>query len=97
MISNVLGLLMKQLIRLTGLSVLDRMLGTVFGFARGVIMLLVIVFFVRELTSPESQKMLDQSQLLPHLDILMQWAKSTFGDMNITNALSGNKLPDISI
>ena len=46
MLGGVLGILAAQLLKVTGLSVLDRLLGTVFGFARGVIIILVLVVVV---------------------------------------------------
>ncbi len=93
---NLIGVLVKQLIRLTGLSVLDRLLGTVFGFTRGLIILLVVIFILRELIPPESQQDLQQSVLVPHLDMLMQWAQSMFGNMELGEVLN-NGLPKISV
>ena len=62
----------------TGLTVLDRLLGTVFGFARGVIIILVVVFVLRQLVSPPDLLWLDQSVLMPHVDMLGQWARGLF-------------------
>ena len=67
-----------QLIRATGLTVLDRLLGTVFGFARGIIIILVIVFVLRQLVPPPDLLWLDQSVLMPHVDMLGQWARGLF-------------------
>ena len=102
LVFNLLGVLVKHLIRLTGLSLLDRVLGTVFGFARGIIVLLVVMFIARQVLPPESQQALRQSQLAPHLDMLMQWTQSMFGNMNIGSALDpklldNGVLPDITI
>ena len=99
---NLLGFLVKQLIRLTGLSLLDRLLGTVFGFARGVIVLLVVIFIARQMLPPDSQQTLGQSQLAPHLEMLMQWTQSMFGKITIDSALDpklldSGVLPEISI
>ena len=66
MLGGVLGILAAQLLKVTGLSVLDRLLGTVFGFARGVIIILVLVFVVRQLVPPKDLQWLHQSQLMPH-------------------------------
>ena len=71
-----------QLIRATGLTVLDRLLGTVFGFARGVIIILVVVFVLRQLVSPPDLLWLDQSVLMPHVDMLGQWARGLFDTSN---------------
>jgi len=85
---NLLGIVVRQLIRLTGLSLLDRLLGTVFGFARGLIILLVVAFILRQLMPTSNQQGFNQSLLMPHLDLLMQWVQSTFGTMNIPSVVS---------
>ncbi len=94
---NLMGLLLKQLIHLTGLSLLDRLLGTVFGFTRGVIVLLVVVFVVREILPPDNQHALRQSRLMPHLDMLMQWTQSMFGKMDIGSALDSEFLDSVAV
>jgi membrane protein required for colicin V production len=71
-----------QLIKATGLSVLDRILGTVFGFSRGIIIILVCVFVLRQLVPPPDVLWLDQSTLMPHVDMLGQWARELFNRSN---------------
>jgi membrane protein required for colicin V production len=93
---NLLGVMVRQLIRLTGLSVLDRLLGTVFGFTRGIIILLVVTFILRQLMPESNQQAFNQSLLMPHLDLLMQWVQSTFGTMDIPSVVS-NAVPKITI
>jgi membrane protein required for colicin V production len=93
---NLLGVVVRQLIRLTGLSVLDRLLGTVFGFTRGLIIVLVVTFILRQLMPASNQQALNQSLLMPHLDLLMQWVQSTFGTMDIPSVVS-NAVPKITI
>ncbi len=93
---NLLGIVVRQLIRLTGLSPLDRLLGTVFGFARGLIILLVVVFILRQLMPASNQQAFNQSLLMPHLDLLMQWVQSTFGTMDIPSVVS-DAVPNITI
>lgn len=78
MLGGVVGILVSQLIKITGLSVLDRVLGTVFGFARGVILILVMVFVVRQLVPPADLQWLHESQLMPHLDMLVHWTNTLF-------------------
>ena len=78
MLAGVLGMLAAQLMKLTGLSILDRVLGTVFGFARGVILVLVLAFVLRQLVPPKDLLWLHQSQLMPHLDMLLQWVQTVF-------------------
>ncbi len=84
LLSNVVGMLLTQLVRLTGLGLLDRMLGTVFGFTRGIIILLVVIFFARELLPADAEQAVQQSQLMPHLELLMQWVQRMFGKMTIS-------------
>ena len=88
MLGGVLGILVAQLMKVTGLSVLDRVLGTVFGFARGVILVLVIAFVVRQLVPPTDLQWLHQSQLMPHLDMLLQWTRDVFQQLGSSD-LSG--------
>jgi membrane protein required for colicin V production len=78
LVTGVVNLLVRQLIRATGLGTLDRLLGTVFGLARGLIVVLVVVFVVRQLAPPEEQTWLFESQLVPHLDMLAQWVQTVF-------------------
>jgi len=54
------------------------LLGTVFGVARGIILVLVCVFVLRQLVPPQDLQWLQQSQLMPHLDVLGQWAQEMF-------------------
>lgn len=93
---NLLGLVVRQLILLTGLSLLDRLLGTVFGFSRGLIILLVVVFILRQLMPASNQQALNQSLLMPHLDLLTQWVQSMFGTMDIPDVVN-NVVPKISL
>jgi membrane protein required for colicin V production len=75
---GVLGKLGTQLVRATGLTVLDRLLGTAFGFARGIIIVLVMVYLLRQLSPPQNLVWLDQAQLMPHVDMLGQWVQQLF-------------------
>jgi membrane protein required for colicin V production len=75
---GVLGKMAAQVVRVTGLTVLDRLLGTAFGFTRGLIIVLVLVYLLRHLAPPQNLVWLDQAQLMPHIDILGQWAQQLF-------------------
>lgn len=65
LLTGLVSMLMAQMVRATGLGTLDRLLGTIFGFARGVIIVLVLVFLARELLPPRDQVWLYQAQLMP--------------------------------
>ena len=79
-VAGLLAKLGKQVVKASGLSVLDRLLGTVFGFARGVIIILVAAYFLRQLVPPQNLPWLHQSQLMPQMDMLAQWVQTVFAD-----------------
>jgi membrane protein required for colicin V production len=78
LVAGLLGTLGTQVVHATGLTLLDRLLGTVFGFVRGVILVLVLVYLLRQLAPPQNLVWLDQAQLMPHVDMLGQWAQLLF-------------------
>ncbi len=71
-----------QMIRATGLTVLDRLLGTVFGFARGIIIILVAVYLLQQLAPPQNLAWLESSQLMPYVDMLASWVRTVFDGMS---------------
>ncbi|MCB1687935.1 MAG: CvpA family protein [Halioglobus sp.] len=85
---GVLGRIGAQLVRATGLTLLDRILGTVFGFARGIIIVLVLVYLLRQLAPPQNLVWLDQAQLMPHVDMLGQWALQVFSNYQSGQSLA---------
>lgn len=85
--TGLVSMLMAQMVRATGLGTLDRLLGTIFGFARGVIIVLVLVFLIRELLPPRDQVWLYQAQLMPQIDALLNWAMQLLGQLD-TDRLS---------
>jgi membrane protein required for colicin V production len=87
-LGTVLNALVARLIKLTGLSTLDRLLGTLFGFTRGLIIVLVIVFAAQELLPAQNQQVLLESEIMPHLELIAHWMRSLFAQVN-TNWGSG--------
>jgi len=87
LLTGLVSMLVTQMVRATGLGTLDRLLGTIFGFARGVIIVLVLVFLVRELLPPRDQVWLYQAQLMPQIDALLSWAMQLLGQLD-TDRLS---------
>ena len=85
MLAAVLNRLFAQLIKMTGLSGLDRVLGTVFGFARGLVVIVVLVFVAQAL-APQAQ-VIDQSVLLPRVMLVVHWAELNFSSLLGTGAL----------
>lgn len=77
-IATIVQRVASGVVKLVGLSLFDRLLGTVFGFARGVILILVAVYLMRQLIAPQDLLWLEESQLMPHVDYLAQWAQRVF-------------------
>ncbi|MEM9256254.1 MAG: CvpA family protein [Pseudomonadota bacterium] len=82
-VAGLLSRLSAKVVKVAGLSLLDRLLGTVFGFARGVIIILVVVYVIRQLLPPQDTQWLHHSQLMPHVDMLGQWAQRLFSQWNV--------------
>ena len=81
-LGTIVNALMAKLIRVSGLSGLDRLLGTIFGFTRGLIIMLVVVFIAQELLPMQDQRALLESDLMPHLEMVAQWLRTAFADLN---------------
>ena len=77
-LSSLVAKLVSTLISVSGLGVLDRILGTVFGLLRGALIVMAIVFVLRQLIPESEQSMLRDSQLMPHIDLLLGWSTRVF-------------------
>ncbi|MEP1472192.1 MAG: CvpA family protein [Halieaceae bacterium] len=77
-ISGLLAKLVSRVLQASGLGLLDRLLGTVFGFARGLLIIMVLVFVVRQVVPPRDQQWLHESQLMPGIAVLMDWTQVQF-------------------
>lgn len=62
----------SRLISMAGMQVTDRLLGTIFGFARGVIIVAIVIFFAREWFSTESWWA--QSRTIPYVETVIEQA-----------------------
>ncbi len=69
-----------SLVRMAGLSVLDRLLGTVFGFARGVILILVLAWALEQLAPAQYRQLMHQSVLMPQIVMLVDWVQAVFAN-----------------
>jgi membrane protein required for colicin V production len=81
-LGNLVNAVMRRIIKLTGLSTLDRLLGTVFGFTRGLIVVLVVVFIAQELLPMQNQQGILESQIVPHLEMIGYWMRTSFNEIN---------------
>lgn len=77
-VGGLLNHLLSRFISLTGLTFLDRILGVVFGVARGILILTVMVVLAKYTTVPKDSWW-QSSQLLPHFngisDKLSAWVQ----------------------
>ena len=80
MFGTFLNFLMSKLLNVTGLKLADRLLGAGFGVARGVIIVLVILFITSMFVS-ETQ-LWQESQLIPYGMDLIEKSQVFIGDMN---------------
>ena len=87
LLASLLSTVLAEVIRVTGLGNADRALGTVFGFARGFIVVLVLMFVLQAALPEEQQEPLQQSTILPHLAIVEEWARQNFADVNVNDSL----------
>lgn len=83
MLSSLVNTLLGHFIRATGLSGADRVLGTVFGSARGLVLVLVAVYVMESLLSEEEQEFLSRSRLLPHVMMVGDWARESIAGRDI--------------
>lgn len=81
LVGGVINFLISKIVSVTGLGVADRILGTVFGFARGVILITVAVFILRG-TPVANQDGWQQSQLLPHIELLADWSEEHLPELS---------------
>ena len=86
LVAGVISKLSAQLIKVSGLSLLDRVLGTVFGLARGIIMIVVAVYVLQHLVAPQDLQFLHESQLMPYVDMFVQWAQRVFQDLRFSTS-----------
>ena len=64
--------LVGEFVKMTGLTGLDRMLGMIFGFARGGVIILVVVALMHYVMPVEKDDWYEQSQLIPQIVIVIE-------------------------
>ena len=68
--------LLVEVVRMTGLGGTDRVFGMVFGFVRGLIILVAAVYGLQFTLVPQDTWWQD-SMLIPHLESVADWARKT--------------------
>jgi len=77
LVGGLLNFLIGQLVKMSGLSGTDRLLGMVFGIARGVVVVVVILMFLPPILHVDHDPWWQSSMLIPHFQILEGWSKQT--------------------
>ncbi|MFP6807547.1 MAG: CvpA family protein [Pseudomonadales bacterium] len=72
-VGGLINRLVGELIRLSGLGATDKFLGILFGFGRGLIVILLLVAGFHYLADIESQSWWKDSRLIPHFVSLVEW------------------------
>ena len=76
-VGSVVNFLVVQLIRMTGLSAVDRLLGVMFGLCRGVLITLLILVFLPKMIPVQQDPWWRQSHLIPRVLVLENWSRET--------------------
>ncbi len=71
-VGGIMGYLVSKLIRATGFSATDRIIGTLFGAARGMVMIALVIVVVGP-SSMAQKSLWKESQLIPHLSPMAHW------------------------
>lgn len=75
LVAGMIGFLLTRMLETTGLSGIDRLAGLLFGVARGVLIIAVLVFLARETPLPK-EAWWQESQLIPLFQSLALWLSS---------------------
>ena len=75
LIGALINFLLTQLVRATGLTGTDRLLGMVFGAARGLLLVVILVGLL-SLAPVQNDSWWQQSTLIPHFLLIADWSKN---------------------
>lgn len=73
---------MTRLVNLAGLQVTDRLLGSLFGVVRGVLIVAILVYFGASFYSQEGWWL--QSGTIPYIEDVIDWMMDFFGLENVS-------------
>ena len=76
-VGSLVNFIMAQLVKMTGLSAIDRLLGMMFGVCRGVLICLLVLIFLPRILPLQQDPWWQQSQLIPRVLVLENWSRET--------------------
>ncbi len=74
-VGSLVGYIIGQLVKMTGLSAVDRLLGSMFGLCRGVLIVLLILIFLPKILPVQQDMWWKQSVLIPRVLVLENWSR----------------------
>ncbi len=77
-VGSMIKYLLGELVKVTGLSSTDRLLGTAFGLSRGVIVVMAILILLPMAFPVDQDLWWQESSLIPQFLLIEQWCKDTF-------------------
>jgi membrane protein required for colicin V production len=81
LVGGLVSYLIGELIKITGLSSTDRLLGMLFGLARGAIIVMVILLFAPKIIPIDQDPWWQQSRLIPEFLSFEDWSRATASDL----------------
>lgn len=91
MLGTLLKHLLSKLITISGLKLADKILGAGFGFARGALIVMVVMFIAQAFVS--DTQLWQQSMMIPYGEEAIEWSRTAFGDFDATSFMGGEGLP----
>lgn len=76
-VGSLVSYIVAQLVKMTGLSAVDRLLGSMFGLCRGVLIVLLILIFLPKILPVQQDGWWQQSTLIPRVLVLENWSRET--------------------
>lgn len=80
-VGSMVNYLIGELVHMTGLSGTDRLFGMVFGMARALIVVMVLLIFAPMLVPVDQERWWNESLLIPQFSLMEQWCKDSFSQL----------------
>ena len=81
-VGSLLNYVISQLIKISGLSGTDRLLGMMFGVCRGILICLLVLIFLPKIAPVQQDPWWQQSKLVPRILVMENWSRETAGSVS---------------